>query len=101
MVNRLLKIGIDYFLTPIAQALLFGISVYILSSMIMAPLALYWGAVDGLWNYERSVFVAIGLPALTLLIFNFYKIKKSVLVKVWRYYFSIGAVTSHGNENVL
>ena len=63
--------------------------------MIIAPLALYWGAVDGLWNSQRSITVAIGLPFLTLLILNFHKIKQSILVTIWGNYFSVATTPHH------
>lgn len=92
--HKLLKFGRECFLMPILGALLFCISVIILTSMVVGPLSLYWGAVDGLWNFERSIFVAIGLPALTLAIFKFSKIKQSILIKVWNNYFSINVKPS-------
>ena len=94
MANKLFKIGIEYLLIPLAQALFFSISFFILFSIIMAPLSLYMGAVDGLWNYQRSINVAIGLPSLTLAIFHFSKIRQSILVKIWGKYFSINVKPS-------
>lgn len=89
MFKKLAQIGNEYFLLPVLSALVFSMSLFILISMILAPIILYLSANDGLWNYQRSVFVAIGLPALTLVIFNLAKIKNSILVKVWGNYFSI------------
>ncbi|HAT8564370.1 TPA: hypothetical protein JA969_12110 [Legionella pneumophila] len=89
MYKKLAQIGNEYFLMPLLSALVFSMSFFILISMIIAPIALYLGANDGLWNYQRAVSVTIGLPALTLVIFNFAKIKNSILIKVWGNYFSI------------
>lgn len=89
MDNKLLKFVVEYLFAPILNGFLFGISIFILASIIMAPLALYLGAEDGLWNYQRSIFVITGLPALTYLIFNVHKIAQGVLVKSWKSYFSI------------
>lgn len=89
MSTKLSSIILNYLFIPIVNGLLFSISFFIIVSMIMAPLSLYLGAMDGLWNFQRSIFVAIGLPALTLSIFSLSKVKQSMLIKVWANYFTI------------
>lgn len=89
MFIKILNTIFNYLIIPIINGLIFSMGFFIIVSMIMAPLSLYLGSIDGLWNFQRSIFVSIGLPALTLTIFNFNKIKKSMLIKVWSNYFTI------------
>lgn len=87
--RKLIKIGFDYLITPIISGALFFISCLLVVSMIMAPIVLYLATSDGLWNHERTLIVAMGLPALTLLIFNIFRARDNIFFQVWRGYFSI------------
>lgn len=69
--------------------LLFGITLQLIVLTITAPVSLYMGVTDGLWSFHRTISVAIGLPALTLLIFNYSKFKKSIIGIFLTDFFSI------------
>lgn len=89
MIPKFYNLVKEYLLTPIISGLKGFIGVFIISSMFLGPLALYLGASDGLWNYQRSVSVAIGLPFLTLIIFNFINVNRSSIVKKWHNYIGV------------
>jgi len=69
--KNIIKIVFNSIVPPIINGIIFFLTCIVLASIIMAPIVLYLGTIDGLWNQYRTIFVIIGLPAISILLFNF------------------------------